>query len=56
MTVIGYLGGGHTQTEWYQKAILEYNIPVFYKQEDVLDKLLSYQIPITPTPKKTYYF
>jgi hypothetical protein len=38
--VIAYLGGGHAQKDWYQEKIKSYNIPTFYKAEDVLRELL----------------
>ena len=40
MKVIGYLGGGHAQASWYQKAIESYNIPLAYTQEEVLELLV----------------
>lgn len=40
MKVIGYLGGGHAQASWYQKAIEFYNVPLAYTQEEVLELLV----------------
>eukprot|EP01041_Mallomonas_annulata_P009770 gene9770-20314_t len=42
MKVIGYLGGGHAQSEWYRKAIMKYDIPFLYTQESVLESLVKY--------------
>jgi beta-phosphoglucomutase-like phosphatase (HAD superfamily) len=40
MKVVGYLGGGHAQASWYQKAIESYNVPLAYTQEEVLELLV----------------
>lgn len=41
MPVIGYLGGGHAQADWYRTKIESYNIPLTYTQEEVFSKLSS---------------
>ena len=41
MPVLGFLGGGHAQAEWYQAKIRKFNTPLFFLQEEVLAKLNS---------------
>lgn len=36
MQVIGFLGGSHTQYEWYQQKIKSYNIPIAYNANELL--------------------
>ncbi len=36
MQVIGFLGGSHTQYEWYQQKIKSYNIPIAYNTNELL--------------------
>ena len=35
MQVIGFLGGSHTQYEWYQQKIKSYNIPIAYNAREL---------------------
>lgn len=37
MEVLGYLGGGHAQAEWYRKAVYDFNIPVVHTEREVLE-------------------
>ena len=41
MRVIGYLGGGHAQADWYRNAIKAYNVPLAYTQEEVFELLVN---------------
>lgn len=41
MLVMGFLGGGHTQYDWYQHRISHYGVPMFNHANDLLHKLLS---------------
>ena len=40
MEVVGYLGGGHAQAEWYRKNIAEFDIPLTYSDTELLGYLL----------------
>ncbi len=41
MTVVGFVGGAHTQFSWYQKRIENYSIPIIYHSDDLLEHLFS---------------
>jgi len=41
MEVVGYLGGGHAQAEWYREKLATYGIPLTYTD----DELLAYLQP-----------
>lgn len=41
MEVLGYLGGGHAQADWYVKSIRDFDIPVVEKASEVLDYITS---------------
>lgn len=41
MEVLGFLGGGHTNADWYVKDILDFGIPVVHKEKEVLDYIVS---------------
>eukprot|EP01038_Epipyxis_sp_PR26KG_P013090 gene13090-17544_t len=41
MEVIGYLGGGHTNADWYRKDIYSFNIPIASTEKDVFDLIKS---------------
>ena len=39
MEVVGYLGGGHAQSDWYRESIAEFNIPLTYSDSELLEYL-----------------
>ena len=39
MEVVGYLGGGHAQSDWYRKTIEEFEIPLTYSDDELLEYL-----------------
>lgn len=39
MEVVGFLGGGHAQAEWYRDNIAAFNIPLVYSQEELYEFL-----------------
>lgn len=42
MQVVGFLGGGHAQYDWYIKKIKHYGIPTAYQVEDLLKILRNF--------------
>eukprot|EP00560_Eucampia_antarctica_P001931 CAMPEP_0197832554 /NCGR_PEP_ID=MMETSP1437-20131217/15267_1 /TAXON_ID=49252 ORGANISM="Eucampia antarctica, Strain CCMP1452" /NCGR_SAMPLE_ID=MMETSP1437 /ASSEMBLY_ACC=CAM_ASM_001096 /LENGTH=290 /DNA_ID=CAMNT_0043435985 /DNA_START=134 /DNA_END=1006 /DNA_ORIENTATION=+ len=41
MEVLGFLGGGHAQADWYVKDIMAFDIPTVNEQKQVYDWILS---------------
>jgi len=39
MEVVGYLGGGHAQADWYRQNIAQYGIPVTFSDAELLEYL-----------------
>jgi beta-phosphoglucomutase-like phosphatase (HAD superfamily) len=39
MEVVGFLGGGHAQADWYRDNVAAFNIPLVYSQEELYDFL-----------------
>jgi len=39
MEVVGYLGGGHAQSDWYRKSIEDFGIPLTYSDTELLRHL-----------------
>jgi beta-phosphoglucomutase-like phosphatase (HAD superfamily) len=39
MEVVGYLGGGHAQSDWYRRNIKEFDIPLVYSDTELLGYL-----------------
>ena len=36
MDVVGFLGGGHAQSDWYREKISSYDIPLTYSDDELL--------------------
>lgn len=36
MEVVGYLGGGHAQAEWYREKLADFGIPLTYTDDELL--------------------
>lgn len=41
MEVLGFLGGGHAQADWYRENINSFDIPVVEKEKEVFDYLVE---------------
>ena len=41
MEVVGFLGGGHAQSDWYRKSIADFSIPLTYSDGELLEYLNS---------------
>lgn len=41
MAVVGYLGGGHAQADWYREKLASYGIPLTYSDDELLAFLSS---------------
>lgn len=41
MNVIGFLGGSHARSDWYQKMIRSFNIPIAYNSSDLMQLVVS---------------
>jgi beta-phosphoglucomutase-like phosphatase (HAD superfamily) len=39
MLVVGYLGGGHAQSDWYRESINAFDIPLTYSDTELLGYL-----------------
>ena len=39
MEVVGYLGGGHAQSEWYRANLADFGIPLTYSDTELLEYL-----------------
>ena len=39
MEVVGYLGGGHAQSDWYRETINGFGIPLVYSDTELLEYL-----------------
>ena len=39
MEVVGYLGGGHAQQDWYREKLAEFGIPLTYSDTELLEYL-----------------
>ena len=39
MAVVGYLGGGHAQSDWYRETINGFGIPLVYSDTELLEYL-----------------
>ena len=36
MEVVGYLGGGHAQADWYREKLASFDIPLTYSDDELL--------------------
>ena len=41
MAVVGYLGGGHAQMDWYREKVAAFDIPLTYTDTELLQFLSS---------------
>jgi len=41
MEVLGFLGGGHTQADWYVQEIFDFGIPVVQTEQEVYDYIMD---------------
>ncbi|KAL3924334.1 MAG: hypothetical protein SGPRY_003947 [Prymnesium sp.] len=39
MAVVGYLGGGHAQSDWYRQKLADFDIPLTYSDSELLEYL-----------------
>ena len=39
MEVVGFLGGGHAQSDWYREKLQSFDIPMTYSDEELLERL-----------------
>ena len=42
MAVIGYLGGGHAQADWYRQKLASFNVPLTYSDTELLGTLQAW--------------
>ena len=55
MDVVGYLGGGHAQSDWYREKIAQYDIPLTYSDDELLGFLSDGQAAYQYEPAQAMY-
>ena len=55
MDVVGYLGGGHAQSDWYREQIAQYDIPLTYSDDELLGFLSDGQAAYQYEPAQAMY-
>jgi len=49
MEVLGFLGGGHTNADWYVQEIMDFGIPVVHTEEEVYEYIRNRIVEPVPS-------